>query len=556
VTDNGVGAVTGVGVDVLSCAVPMSGADLVEGLQGQPISAHVVVLRDPRTAVGALMAAWESRRFAIDPQPEGWWGEPWAFTLIDDWQALLGRPLAEVCANQWLQLALTQLRANPDAPITTFEALVADPRGSESTLTRELGIPVHVRLAEPLDPYRCPHDVEEVMTGLVAANPRYQEYLDLAQARAGVDYRGPLPRPQISPAEVRNTSVGTPFHSASTATLPDLLQQLRASLVITTYKTGQVIIARTADGLALDTYLTPIERPMGIAVSDSRLAIGTADGVSVFARHAATNLASIMSLDPAPDAVFIPKASVVTGDVAIHDLAWGRDGQLWFVNSKFSCLSTLQPYESFNSQWRPHWITRLAAEDRCHLNGLGMVDGEPTYVTALAMSDQPQGWREQRGTGGVIVHVPSNDVVATGLCMPHSPRWYDQRLWFLQSGLGSLCVLDPMGAVHEICRLPGFTRGLAFAGPYAFIGLSQVRESVFTNLPITDTANERNCGVWVVDTRTAQTVGFLRFSAAITEIYDVQLLAAQWPHLANYGELTRSCYVLDASTIEQLEITA
>ena len=51
----------------------MSGADLVEFLDGPGGAAAVLVVRDPRTAVGALMAGWESGRFAIDPQPEGWW---------------------------------------------------------------------------------------------------------------------------------------------------------------------------------------------------------------------------------------------------------------------------------------------------------------------------------------------------------------------------------------------------------------------------------------------------------------------------------------------------
>lgn len=538
----------------------MSGADLVdvhvwsadatEAEPGFPDSVTpLLVLRDPRTAVGALMVAWESRQFALQPQPPGWWGEPWAFALVDGWQDLAGKPLAQVCATQWLHLALADFNSVDDVLVVTFEDLVSDPRGAERRLTQLLGQPVRVKVAKALDPHRCPYDIDEVCTGLANTGGLYEEYLDLAHTRANVDYRAPLPISPRGPAEVRQSSVGTPFHSESTATLPSLLQQLSASLLITTYKTGQVIIARTADGISLDTYLTPMERPMGVAVSDYRLAVGTADAVTVLARHQADTL---VNLDPAPDAVYIPKASIVTGDVAIHDVAWGADGQLWFVNSKFSCLSTLQPYESFNCQWRPPWISALAAEDRCHLNGLAMVQGEPTYVTALATSDEPQGWREQRGTGGVIVHLPSNQIVARGLCMPHSPRWYDNQLWFLQSGLGSLCVLEADGSVREICRLPGFTRGLAFAGPYALIGLSQVRESVFTDLPITDSATERNCGVWIIDTRSGQTVGFLRFSAAITEIYDVQLLPAKWPHLASPGELTRSCFILDAPTLAHL----
>ena len=46
--------------------------------------------------------------------------------------------------------------------------------------------------------------------------------------------------------------------------------------------------------------------------------------------------------------------------------------------------------------------------------------------------------------------------------------------------------------------MPGFTRGLDFAGGLAFVGLSQVRESaVFSGIPITErlAEHERTCGV-------------------------------------------------------------
>ena len=289
---------------------------------------------------------------------------------------------------------------------------------------------------------------------------------------------------------------------------------------------------------------------MGIAVAGNRCAVGAADSVVVYSAY---DMGSSLGVEPVPDAVWVPKAVVFTGDVAIHDMAWDLDGVLWFVNTKFSCLSTLQPYSSFDAAWVPPWISNLAAEDRCHLNGLAMVDGRPRFVSALATTDAAGEWRKYRGTGGVIADVTTGEVISAGLSMPHSPRWHDGRLWFLQSGIGSLNHLDPAnGQVVEVCRLPGFTRGLAFVGRYALVGLSQVRESVFDGLPVTATAAERNCGVWIVDTRTGTTVGFLRFTGAVTEIFDVHVLAARWPHIADTGELTRSCYTLDPATLERL----
>src|SRR5439155_22931970 len=106
--------------------------------------------------------------------------------------------------------------------------------------------------------------------------------------------------------------------------------------------------------------------------------------------------------------------------------------------------------------------------------------------------------------------VVANRAIARGLSMPHSPRWYSGRLWVLESGAGSLSVVDEAtGQLSHVALLPGFTRGLDFVGPYAFVGLSQVRESaVFSGIPITDRlpVEERGCGLSVVDVRSGETV--------------------------------------------------
>jgi uncharacterized protein (TIGR03032 family) len=162
------------------------------------------------------------------------------------------------------------------------------------------------------------------------------------------------------------------------------------------------------------------------------------------------------------------------------------------------------------------------------LNGLGLRDGRPRYATALGETDAAAGWRGNKAKGGCLIDVPSGEVIARGLSMPHSPRWHDGRLWVLESGAGSLSTVDPQtGQLQTVVLLPGFTRGLDFYGPYAFIGLSQVRESaMFSGIPITDRlpVEERKCGVWVVDTRTGQVAAFLRFEAGVQEIFAVQLL--------------------------------
>jgi uncharacterized protein (TIGR03032 family) len=204
---------------------------------------------------------------------------------------------------------------------------------------------------------------------------------------------------------------------------------------------------------------------------------------------------------------------------------WAGD-ELWLVNTRFSCLCTLDNEHSFVPRWRPKFISGYAAEDRCHLNGLEVVDGRPKYVTALGTSDTAGGWRENKAGGGVLIDIESDEIICRGLSMPHSPRWYQDKLWVLESGNGTLATVDPdSGQLETVAELPGFTRGLDFLGPYAFVGLSQVRESaVFSGISLTERVSERNCGVWVVDIRSGQTVGFLKFEDAVQEVFAVSVL--------------------------------
>src|SRR5688572_33274519 len=182
----------------------------------------------------------------------------------------------------------------------------------------------------------------------------------------------------------------------------------------------------------------------------------------------------------------MPRSTHITDYIYIHEFAiitphpqplspkGRREQELWIVNTRFSCLATLSPDYSFVPRWRPPFSSALAAEDRCHLNGLAIVDGEPRFVTALGATDLRDGWRADKPHGGCILDVPSGEFVSRGLSMPHSPRWHDGQLWVLESGTGGLVLVDrATGRRETIVQLPGFTRGLAVVGPYAFVGLSK-----------------------------------------------------------------------------------
>ena len=353
-----------------------------------------------------------------------------------------------------------------------------------------------------------------------------------------------------APAE---TGAAPPLRSVHTTNFPALLDQLGISLLVTTYQAGKLVVLR-ADQDHVNTHFRNFSKPMGLAVAGDRLAVGTLLEIWEFHNVPAV----IPKLEPIGrhDACYLPRSSHVTGDVQIHEMAWVGD-ELWFVNTRFSCLCTRSAIHNFVPRWRPPFVSALAPEDRCHLNGLGLRDGQPRYVTALAESDQPAGWRANKKDGGILMDVTTNAVLLSGLSMPHSPRWYDGRLWVLESGAGGVGFVDPhSGRYVGLAELPGFTRGLDFCGPLAFIGLSQVRESaVFSGIAIAERAlQERACGVWVLNIQTGQTIAFLRFEEAVQEIFAVQVLPGRrFPDLINdNAQLISDSFVLPDSALDEV----
>jgi uncharacterized protein (TIGR03032 family) len=345
---------------------------------------------------------------------------------------------------------------------------------------------------------------------------------------------------------------GEALRSVHTTTFPELLNQLGISLLVSTYQAGKLIVLRDQDG-TLNTHFRAFAMPMGMAVQGDKLALGTKLQVWEFRNQPE----ACGKLEPADrhDACYLPRCTHFTGDIRIHEIAWGAD-ELWIVNTRFSCLSTLDRDSSFVPRWRPPFVTALSSDDRCHLNGLALVDQKPRYVTCLGQTDTPGGWRANKASGGCLLDVPTGAVIAQGLSMPHSPRWYLDELWVLESGTGAIAVVDQATGTREaVAELPGFTRGLDFCGPYAFIGLSQVRETaIFSGIPITERLKERICGVWVVDLRSGETVAFLQFEDAVQEIFAVQVLHnIRYPEIGSENEeLLANSFVLPEESMKDV----
>lgn len=312
-----------------------------------------------------------------------------------------------------------------------------------------------------------------------------------------------------------------------TPQLADLLRQAGCSLLISTYQAGELVAVGEADG-ELTCSFHSVERVMGVAVGSGRVAVGARNQIWFLQEN--REVASSIEPPGRHDAAFLARTSFTTGEIRCHELAWGEDDrgapELWMVNTLFSCLATASPKFNFVPRWRPPFISSLAPEDRCHLNGLAMQRGRPSLVTAMAASDVPSGWRENKNKTGRIIDVDSGEVVSEGMAMPHSPRLYRGRLMVLNSGHGTLELVDEnTGGREVVASMPGYTRGLAFRGNLAFVGLSRIRETaVFGGVPIAEHHEELLCGVGVIDITTGRTVATLVFESGVEEIFDVQVV--------------------------------
>ena len=325
-----------------------------------------------------------------------------------------------------------------------------------------------------------------------------------------------------APPEKNGTPAVREVRHEYTHTLPRLLHQLGVSLLVSTYQAGKVVAVGVAqDKLTLSYY--NFERAMGLAVRPDRIAVGAC--AQVWFLPGAPDLAAHIEPAGRHDACFLTRSSHFTGDIQAHELAWVGD-ELWLVNTAFGCLCTLDSRHSFVPRWRPPFLTALTPDDRCHLNGLALADGAPRYVTALAETDTPQGWRADKVKSGCVIDVASGQTVARGFAMPHSPRVHRGRLWLLHSGAGQLVLVDPAsGKAETVTELLGYTRGLALYDRFAFVGLSKIREtSTFGGMPIATRRPELKCGIGVVDLSSGRLAAHLEFVTGVEEIFDVQVL--------------------------------
>ena len=345
------------------------------------------------------------------------------------------------------------------------------------------------------------------------------------------------------------TSATPAFEINASRQFTSWLASQNLSLVFTTYQAGKVFFIVLRLNGQLSVFERTFERCMGLYAHNSSLYMS-----SLYQLWRLENALEPGQIADGYDAVYVPQVGYITGDLDIHDVVLveppqppklrgdqqvepqvpslnnGRLGGVVFVNTLFSCLATISETKSFVPLWKSPFISKLAAEDRCHLNGLAVRDGQPRYVTAVSQSDVADGWRDKRQDGGCVMDISTNQAIATGLSMPHSPRWYKDKLWLLNSGRGEFGYLDlERGVFEAVAFCPGYLRGLSFCGDFAVVGISKPRHNkTFSGLALDEQLQAKQaqarCGLLVIDLRSGDIVHSLRIEGVVEELYDVQVL--------------------------------
>ncbi|MEM9273918.1 MAG: TIGR03032 family protein [Cyanobacteria bacterium P01_F01_bin.143] len=541
-----------------------------------PDAKFIYLYREPQGNISSIIEAWQSQKFVTYPQLPNWEGNPWSMLLIPGWRNLRGKSLGEIAAAQWYranQEILKRLATlEKDRWCTVkYSDLISNPQQEIKRLSdfadiewdcnlQSEKLPLSRYTLTPPDPDKWRKHEAEITKLLPNLQPLIKKVEELE-----------LKSEKISVTNEDREETATPKHSESSSTtqpkskpseyedilqmsiprqFSGWLQEQNLSIGFTTYQAGKLFLI----GIKPNGKISSVERTFGRC-----LGMWT-DGQTIYM----TSLYQLWRFQNvlAPgekhqekyDALYVPQMSYVTGDLDIHDVVMAQpiqgkttEKQIVFVNTLYSCLATVSDQHSFIPLWKPPFISKLAAEDRCHLNGLALRDDKPRYVSAISRGDVAGSWQEKKHDGGCIIDVEANEFITTGLSMPHSPRWYRDKLWVSNSGKGEFGYIDlDTGKFEPIVFCPGYLRSCAFTGDYAILGLSKPRDKTFAGLPLGEILKAKDinprCGLLVIDLRTGDIVFQLLFHGKVQELYEVTVLPGiRHPMVLGFqnGEVTR-----------------
>jgi uncharacterized protein (TIGR03032 family) len=303
------------------------------------------------------------------------------------------------------------------------------------------------------------------------------------------------------------------------------MRRHRVSVAFTSYQSGRVYLLGSDPKGRLSFHERIYQRAMGIVGNGQRLFMGGLYQIWRFENI----LRPGQTANEFFDRCYVPRNAHFTGAIDIHELGIRKGGGVVFINTLYNSLCVPSVAHSFKVIWKPGFISAIVPEDRCHLNGLAMRDGQPKYVTAVCRSDTIDGWRDRRHDGGVVIDVETDEIVCEGLSMPHSPRWADGKLWVLNSGTGHLGTVDfatRRFVPHVFC--PGFLRGLAIKNGVAAVGLSKPRSARFDGLELQKNLEQKDseawCGVQFIDLGSGTVTEWVRLDGPVTELFDVTFI--------------------------------
>lgn len=355
--------------------------------------------------------------------------------------------------------------------------------------------------------------------------PKLNDWTDTDYRRSGFDADG-KPTPELRQAS------GKPQLTPS----PGLAAWLAASggsLAFSTYQTGRLFFLGSHPDGSLYAQERVVGTAMGLAIDGDKLWVGNREQIWRFANTGADQIGG-----QAYDAIYMPRKGYLVGHSNTHDVLadvsfQGRHYDFLYANTQFSCIAAPDEHYTFRPVWVPDFISVLAPEDRCHLNGMCAQDGELAYATICGRSDSRLGWKESKSHGGFVVDVRSNEVVCEGLSMPHSPRWHDGRLWLINSGEAQLGYVDfARKRFVPVVLCQGFARGIAFVGDYAVVALSRLRpekNGLVGQINLAERLESQGfyqrCGLLAFNLKTGQLAHWLSIEGQVTELYDVAFLA-------------------------------
>ena len=327
--------------------------------------------------------------------------------------------------------------------------------------------------------------------------------------------------------EVNNENKAlAPFSCQFSPQVPELLSKLNCTIAISTYQAGKLVFISSKDEDSLIQLPRNFNKAMGIAedFENQKLAVACKDEVILFKNS--SELANYYPKAPNKyDALYMPRITYHTGAVDIHDLSFGSNGDIYAVNTLFSSIIKLDENYSFTPVWTPPQIDKITSEDRCHLNGMAMLNGKPKYATAFNNGNTPQSWRDNITSSGVIYDIEKNEIICSGLPMPHTPRIFNDELYVLLSATGELVKIDTdKGTYDVIVKIGGFVRGMSLHKDYLFIGISKLRKnsSTFGKLDFAKHANQ--AGIVIVHLPTKSIAGKINYLNSLDEIYDIHIL--------------------------------